>query len=67
MAKKKNKTYVITSPNGSTTNVDSLDSAAQLIGTSTRTVANRLNSGIRIKGHTIETLESYLIYHKEEI
>lgn len=63
----KKKTYVITSLNNERVLVDSLDGAAKIIGSSPKTVANKVNSGMTLKGFTIETLDSYLVYHKEEI
>ena len=63
----KKKTYVITSLNNERVLADSPDGAAKIIGSSPKTVANKVNSGMKLKGFTIETLDSYLVYHKEEI
>lgn len=61
------KTYVITSSDRPRIVIDSLEEAAKFIGSSPKTVGNKVNSGMTIKGYTVETLESYSDYHKEEI
>lgn len=61
------KDYVLTSPRGEKTIAKSLDEVAEIIGSSHKSVGNKVNSGMKLKGFMIETLDSYLVYHKEEI